>query len=100
MKDRILAAVPSRMSNFVIEQGAETLVEVEKKRTAFFDANKDIFSKWFDCRVKHWGSSHVSRETRLVNQRGRKWVSVLSKGKPHGREILAIVNSHTNYGEN
>lgn len=41
VKDRIASS--SRLSNFLIEQGAETLAEVEKKGTAFFDA-KDIFS--------------------------------------------------------
>lgn len=43
VKDRIASAMSSRLSNFLIEQGAETLAEVEKKGTAFFDA-KDIFS--------------------------------------------------------
>lgn len=37
VKDRILAAILSRLSNFLIEQGVENEADLERKGTVFID---------------------------------------------------------------
>lgn len=53
VKDRILAAVPSRSSTFLIEQGAEKLDDMVKMEEHFFLCQQGYYFEWFDSSVKH-----------------------------------------------
>lgn len=44
MKDKIISAVPSKVANFQMEQGAFYLDDLESKGTAYFSAKKDVFA--------------------------------------------------------
>lgn len=40
LKVEVLASIPSRFSNYLIEKGVENQAQLERRGTAFYDANK------------------------------------------------------------
>lgn len=85
VKDRILAAVPSRSSTFLIEQGAEKLDDMVKMEQHFFYANKDIISSGLTAVLNIEAAAMFQVKQKFVNPKRKNVSFSTSKPKAHWR---------------
>lgn len=87
IKDHILLAVPSKMANFLMEQRAGDLHDLESKGTAYYDANKNIFARGLYpelhiCAVAEWQGKQQNSKFKIKCL----WINPRQKG-PKGATI-------------